>query len=114
MAVSRAFSDPYGNTYADSYWMLVQCNICPIDQNAMVLFYGYRSEPDRRAKKSPIGSKQYSVSGPDFVRLMTEHLTKGTNIMALAYALAKETKDEVDPEDPENKISFFENATDLL
>ena len=116
-AKQMPYDDAYGNHYEGSYWRLVQLNLGIADGNASAVFYGYRTEEDRRSGKQSIGNKQYSVSGEKFDRIAAEHLAPGgPNVVQIAYKIAAETKDvpAPTPEDPDRKVSFFEGGEDLL
>jgi len=115
MAKAMAFQDQFGNSYESSYWRVVQINIGVADKHAHIVFYGYRDQAARAANKNSIGQKTYTVSGAEFDTLYAAHIAPGgPNLFQLAYQVATTTKDViVDPNDPSQNVSFFENGVDV-
>ncbi len=114
MAFKKEHTDAFQETYAQSYWRVVEVNINKADRRGRVLFYGY---PDEARKGGRIvGDKAYPVSedqydtyfGPD------ELNPEGKNPYAAAYELAMDTKDVSVPAEEEGQeptyVSFFEHA----
>lgn len=122
MAFEMSYTDERGVTYAQSYWRLaVLDRVSAVDGHAQFTFYGFRDKEARASGFDPIGHRTYHVSGAEFAALLNKVLTMEENIVALAYRVAKETKDipvgppPDDPfdEDKRARVSFFEDATDV-
>lgn len=116
MAFQMPYEDVHGNEYAESYWRVVQINISVPDRSGFFCLYGYKNQAARHANKQAIGQKTYTINGTDFDYYLTTHLEPGgPNIAEMTYNYAANCLDvsTENPENPEEKISFFDGATSV-
>lgn len=59
MAFQMSFTDQYGTVYQESYWRVVQTNICQSEKKGLVMFYGYENAANKG--KRVIGEKAYVI-----------------------------------------------------
>ena len=110
MGFQMPFETEAGDTYAQSYWRVVQVNIGVADKTAHVVFHGYRNVVAKNNGKRHIGEKSYSISGNKFNDYFTAAKLDEKDPMAQGYQLAKDTLDT----GPDNdKKSFFDGALDV-
>lgn len=107
MAFEMTFTDDFGEVYPESYFKLVQCNICLADKTGNIVFYGYPSAAQKG--KRIIGQKSYAVTADLFNQyFVTDELDpEGENPYKASYIMALAIKDIGEGEDA---VSFFENA----
>lgn len=119
MALKMAIIDATGTEHLEAYWRPVQVNLGIADENVHVIFYGYKDQDARLAKKQPLPGavRTYTISGQEFRDLFAAHMAPGgPNIAQMVYAYAKAKKDvkSPTPEDPNRMVGFFDNAEDVL
>lgn len=105
MAKIMQYTDTSGVTHDSSYWIPVRVTIDRIQNIANVDFYGYSSQANRIAGKSPIGSKFYIVEGDIFEQFFGVATQDGLGINPInkAYEVAEQTLEE-------DGFSFFNTA----
>ena len=115
MAKKLNYRDRYGNQQPNSYWRIVSINISLIQQEAVILFFGYKDKQAYDSGAAPLGNKEYVINGASFTAFYNSHLAPGgPNLFQLAYAHATSTKDVVtDPADATKNVSFFANGEDV-
>jgi hypothetical protein len=108
MAFQISFTDQYGTVYPESYWRVVQTNICQSDKKGYIVFYGYEDAANKG--KRTIGERSYSIDSTHY----DEHFgvsvlnPNGSNPVSAAYIYAKEILDVSFVEG--EKTSFFADA----
>ena len=108
MAKQMDYTDKSGNVCPLSYWRPVQINISIADKAVWVVFYGYKDEAARIAKKESVGQKAYSLVGDNFTTYFSAAALDTLNPMKQAYKLAMDTLDTNN-----NQDSFFKNSLDV-
>jgi hypothetical protein len=89
MALQLSHADEYGDVYEQSYWRVVQVNLCKADATGNVTFYGYASEAAKG--KRVIGSWSRAVTPEQFAEYFgpDELNPEGRNPWEAAYRFAK-------------------------
>lgn len=122
MAKQMAFTDASGVEHPEAYFRPVQVNIGVADENANLVFYGYRDAAAREAGRAPIGVHSYALGGEQYRQGYAALIAGQINPVALCYHVATTTADTPDPDwvaDPEHPeetaplIPFFAGATDV-
>ena len=111
MALQMTYTDVYEDTYPESYWRLMDCNINKPAKTGNVTFYGYADAAQKG--KRVIGSKSYVVDASLFDQFFGPTVLdpEGANPYESAYLMAKAVKDEL-AADGKYK-SFFDGAIDV-
>lgn len=110
MALQMEYTDEFGTTYPESYWKVVQTNMCQADKCGMVQLYGYVDAASKG--KRIIGQKTYAIDKEAYeLNFDADALNpEGKNPISAGYAHAKAMADVVMGRDV---ISFFEHAIDV-
>jgi hypothetical protein len=113
MAFQMAYNDELGNSYPSSYWRVMEIAVSLPNESARAVFLGWKDALSVGVYK-PIGQKEYNINGAAFQSYLAAYLGGQTDLFALAYALAPQTKDVPGPPDQDGaptSVSFFENAS---
>ena len=110
MALQMEYTDEFGTTYQESYWKVVQTNMCQADKCGMVQLYGYVDAANKG--KRIIGQKSYNIDTAAYEASFDADALnpEGKNPISAAYAHAKAT---ADVGEGEAATSFFEHAVDV-
>lgn len=132
MAKKMNYVDPQtGAVYPESTWLPLGIYTDFSGPTARVEFLGFATEAIARSmlmavlgvpggvKKAPVGAKSYSLTADQTRALAVAAPQGATMIDAMsypAYDVAEETLDVPAPtaEDPDNKVSFFNDAVDVV
>lgn len=93
MALEISFEDERGVQYAQSYWRITNISINVDGRNANFTFAAFKDKAARDAKKSQVGSRNYSINGDQFDACMAEEDTGTKNLRTILYDWAKKYKD---------------------
>ena len=106
MAFQMEFTDKYGDIYPESYWKVVQTNICQADKVGRVQFYGYQDAAN--SGKRIIGEKSYDITNGAYEAAFDVDVLNpnGANPVAAAYVHALATQDT-------DGQSFFATAANV-
>lgn len=117
MAKQMSYTAADGTTHATSYWAIVQVNISLIEQQATLVFYGYKDAAARVAGKAAVGEKKYTIPTPEFISYFTGVVAGNDKLLTKAYLYATEAQDvvvSIDEETGETTYtSFFAGASDV-
>lgn len=132
MARKMIWTHPQNKTaYSGSTWIPLFVAADFSVPNGRIEFLGYATEELARKKLrhvlglpngedvAPIGSKSYSLNAQQ-TRQLAIAVLQGANLIdalsSVAYQVADETEDTPapTPEDPNNKIKFFNDASDVV
>ena len=93
MAIQLNFTTEQDINLPETYWMVSDMRVNLRNSSATCTFTGYKDKKARDAGKHPIGSREYYVSGDEFIEFYTKVIDKEINLAEFFYSLAKTRKD---------------------
>jgi hypothetical protein len=124
MALIKDFTDRCGVSHQAAYWRLVQNTnaALPANQSVTLTFLAYRDATAFGAGLLPLagGSKDYAITGAEYLALVNAPPTGLTLMQAIAlageaYALGKldTPSGQIDADGVPILVSFFDGATQV-